>query len=228
MGSSKRMMKWNLSGSLPLVSQILQTRDLVFCRVKKESQHTYGLPLPGCWGGKGKIIKVTKKITAEISRSENFSGSDLFHVQKMISRSSLAVPYFDYDGEFRTRNQMHRHSCGEFKEDILKTLCALSGFSGVLLFVIPWTVAHQAPLSIGFSRQEYWSGWPCPFPGYLPNPGIEPGSLTSPAVECKVFATSITWGDENTTIHLQTSHSLGRWDVWKTWFMKKNPIYLPA
>ena len=43
----------------------------------------------------------------------------------MISRSSLAVPYFDYDGEFRTRSQMHRHSCGEFKEDIFKnTMCA--------------------------------------------------------------------------------------------------------
>ena len=42
----------------------------------------------------------------------------------------------------------------------------------------PWTAAHQAPLSIGFSRQEYWSGWPFPFPGDLPNPGIEPGSPT--------------------------------------------------
>ena len=40
----------------------------------------------------------------------------------------------------------------------------------------PWTVAHQVPLSIGFSRQEYWSGLPSPFPGRLPNPGIEPGS----------------------------------------------------
>ena len=42
--------------------------------------------------------------------------------------------------------------------------------------VTPWTVAHQAPLSIEFSRQEYWSGLPFPFPRDLPNPGIEPGS----------------------------------------------------
>ena len=42
--------------------------------------------------------------------------------------------------------------------------------------VIPWTVAYQAPLSLGFSRQEYWSGLPLPSPGDLPNPGIEPGS----------------------------------------------------
>ena len=40
----------------------------------------------------------------------------------------------------------------------------------------PWTVAHQAPLSVGFSRQEYWSGLPFPSPGDLPNPGIKPGS----------------------------------------------------
>ena len=41
---------------------------------------------------------------------------------------------------------------------------------------IPWTVAHQAPLSMGFSRQEYWSGWPFPSPGNLPHPEIETGS----------------------------------------------------
>ena len=39
----------------------------------------------------------------------------------------------------------------------------------------PWAVAHRAPLSMGFSRQEYWSGLPCPPPGHLPDPGIEPG-----------------------------------------------------
>ena len=47
----------------------------------------------------------------------------------------------------------------------------------VRLFATPWTVAHQARLSMGFSRQEYWSGLPFPSPGDLPNPGIEPRSL---------------------------------------------------
>ena len=50
------------------------------------------------------------------------------------------------------------------------------GFSHVWLCVTPWTVACQAPLSMGFSSQEYWSGLPCPPPGDLPNPGMEPGS----------------------------------------------------
>ena len=47
-----------------------------------------------------------------------------------------------------------------------------------LTLVTPWTVAGQAPLSMGFSRQEYWSGLPCPPPGDLPNPGTEPRSPT--------------------------------------------------
>ena len=50
--------------------------------------------------------------------------------------------------------------------------------SRVRLFVTPWTVAYQAPLSMGFSRQESWNGLPFPSPGDLPNPGIEPGSPT--------------------------------------------------
>ena len=48
--------------------------------------------------------------------------------------------------------------------------------SHVQLIATPWTIAYQAPLSMGFSRQEYWSGLPFPFPGNLPDPGIEPGS----------------------------------------------------
>ena len=66
-------------------------------------------------------------------------------------------------------------------------VCVLSGF-----FVTVWTLACQAPLSMGFSRQDYWSGWACPPPGDLPNPGIEPVSLTSPALEGGFFNTSAT------------------------------------
>ena len=56
----------------------------------------------------------------------------------------------------------------------------LSRFSHVQLFVTPLTVAHQAPLSVGFSRQEYWSGLPFPSPGDLPDPGIESLPLVPP------------------------------------------------
>ena len=52
----------------------------------------------------------------------------------------------------------------------------VKSLSHVQFFATPWTVAHQAPPSMGFSRQEYWSGLPFPFPGDLPDPGIEPRS----------------------------------------------------
>ena len=63
-------------------------------------------------------------------------------------------------------------------------LCCLKvkvkSLSRVRLFATPWNGAHQAPLSMGFSRQEYWSGLPFPSPGDLPDPGIE---LRSPALQ---------------------------------------------
>ena len=52
----------------------------------------------------------------------------------------------------------------------------MKSLSRVRLFATLWTVAYQAPLSVGFSRQEYWSGLPFPSPGDLPDPGVEPGS----------------------------------------------------
>ena len=55
--------------------------------------------------------------------------------------------------------------------------CVLSPLG---LLLTPWAVAHQAPLSMGFPRQEYWSGLPFSSPGDLPNPGIKPTSLVSP------------------------------------------------
>ena len=58
-----------------------------------------------------------------------------------------------------------------------------------LLFVIPWTVAHQAPLSMEFSMQEYWSGLPFPTPGDLSEPGTESVSLVSPALAGTFFTT---------------------------------------
>ena len=58
-------------------------------------------------------------------------------------------------------------------------LCELSHFSLVRLSETPWSITHQFPLSRGFSRQEYWSGLPCPPPGDLPDPGIELESYVS-------------------------------------------------
>ena len=77
----------------------------------------------------------------------------------------------------------------------------LSRFSRVWLFEILWTIAHQASLSMGFSRQEYCSQLPCPPLGDLPDPGLEPASLTSPALAGGFFTTS------TTSMYLNTSNS---------------------
>ena len=66
---------------------------------------------------------------------------------------------------------------------IKECVCVLSRFRRVQVFATLWTIAHQAPLSMGFSRQEYWSGLPCPPPGDLPHPRIEPGSPVAPALQ---------------------------------------------
>ena len=67
-------------------------------------------------------------------------------------------------------------------------MSALRYFSHVQLFATLWTVAHQVPLSMGFSRQEYWSGLPIPPPGDLLDPGIKPESLISPALAGRFFS----------------------------------------
>ena len=69
------------------------------------------------------------------------------------------------------------------------------------------TVAHQAPLCRGFSRQEYWSGLPCPPPGGLPDPGVEPTPLTSPALAGKFFTTSATWEAPDKFMDINKSYS---------------------
>ena len=79
---------------------------------------------------------------------------------------------------------MHAGMCGAY---------VLGRFSHVQLCATPRTVAQGAPLSRGFSRQEYWSGSPCPPPGDLPNPGIKPESLLSPAKAGGFFTPGSTW-----------------------------------
>ena len=74
----------------------------------------------------------------------------------------------------------------------LVSACVLSR-SAVSDSATPWTVALQAPLSVGFSTQDYWSGFPCPPPGDLPGPGIEPMSPMPLALAGKFFTTSASW-----------------------------------
>ena len=71
----------------------------------------------------------------------------------------------------------------------------LSHFSHVQLFATLWTVAHQAPLSMGFSKQEYWSGLSFPTARDFPDPEIKPVTIMSPALVGRFFITRATWDD---------------------------------
>ena len=89
------------------------------------------------------------------------------------------------DIAFESRRGLGVKSCG-----CLQRVCGGVGLvtQSCLTLVTPWTVARQAPLSLGFSRQEYWSGLPFPSPGDLPNPGIEP---RSPALQADPLLTEL-------------------------------------
>ena len=81
--------------------------------------------------------------------------------------------------------------------------CMLSHFSCVWFFLTPRTVACQVPQSVGFSKQEYWSRLSCPPPQDLPDPGIKPKSLLSPALAGRYFATRTT-GKPQLTLYLNS------------------------
>ena len=92
--------------------------------------------------------------------------------------------------------------------------CVLSCFSHVWHGATLWTVAHQATLSMGFSRQEYLSGLPCPPPGDLPDPGIKLVSLMSPALAGGFFITSATWQAIVHQFQFQFSRSVVSDSLW--------------
>ena len=125
--------------------------------------------------------------------------SILYHLfQKLAAEKTLPNSFYEVSITLKSKqtktfqNSMH--------------VCMLSRFSCVHLSATPWTVAHQAPLSMGFSRQEYWSGLPCPSLGDLPNPEIESVSLKSPVLAGRLFKTNTTWEAHKKCI-VQTSFS---------------------
>ena len=95
----------------------------------------------------------------------------------------------------------------------------VKSLSRVWLFATPWTVAYQAPLSLGFSRQEYWSGLPFPSPGDLPDPGMEPG-----LPHCRQMLYRP--GKPLTTSLLTFSRHLWWWRRWQYWHNIKARIKL--
>ena len=112
-------------------------------------------------------------------------------VRMAIAKRSTKNQGWSGCGEMRTL----LHWCWNvnWEESLWERTCVLSHFSHVQLFSTPRTVTCKAPLSMGFSRQEYCSGLPCPPPGDLPNPGIEPASFMFPVLADGFFTTNATW-----------------------------------
>ena len=122
---------------------------------------------------------------------------------------------------FTIRTYTHTNVCEQKQSQIAYIFCTICGdisfFSGsprwvhakslqsCLTLCDPMDVAHQAPLSMRFSRQEYWSRLPCPPLGDLPDPGIEPTSLTSPALVGGSFTTSTTWEAPKLYVYVTTN-----------------------
>ena len=107
--------------------------------------------------------------------------------------------------ELMTRNH------GQFK-----VILTLRVFSQARLFASPRIVAHQAPLSVGFYRQEYWSELPFPSPRDLPDPGIKPTSLESPALSGRFFITAPP-GKSNSEVRnyqRENNRQINRWRAW--------------
>ena len=104
---------------------------------------------------------------------------------------------------------LSEHRCtATFSNNICEWKWVLSCFSRVWLFAMLWTVVHQAALSMRLSRQEYCCGLPCPPPGNLPDRGIEPASLMSPALTGGFFTTSTTWKALGHTLYLINNSSM--------------------
>ena len=108
-----------------------------------------------------------------------------FEIQGVIHQISIPRPWSSQEQALKGSSHVPESQSGYHDQ-------SSPDASPVRLFVTLWTVALQAPLSMGFSRQEYWSGLPCPPPGDLPNPGIELLSLMSLALRDEFFTTSTT------------------------------------
>ena len=155
------------------------------------------------WGGKGlRFLKSELKISCQWLRPKHKSWTYiLFHSQMFMlvnDYKELTFHLWSRNSSFYITNIYGVQSPLFIHIISDDSSCVLSHFSHVLLFAIAWTGtwrtgAHQALLSMGFSRQEHWSGLPFPSPGDLPDPRIKPMSLTSPALADGLFTPSTTW-----------------------------------
>ena len=135
------------------------------------TQRSRSLPCRGLGAGEGAVLGWSQRLGAGLLMDEpdGYIHTDIDH-----HAAVLFVFFFPYNFNILRNNT----SPASFLMGFHGMKVKVKLLSQVQLFVTPWAVAYQAPLSMGFSRQEYWSGLPFPTPGDLPDPEIEPRSPT--------------------------------------------------
>ena len=116
-------------------------------------------------------------------------------IQEAVQTKTLKFPSIFYSFQYNLIQSFSKYCRPVYQHFMLNYL------SCVQLFEILWTIAHQAPLSMEFPRQEYWSGLPSLPPGNLSDPGIKPLSLISSSLAGRFFTTSYTWEDLSVNIY---------------------------
>ena len=142
------------------------------------------------------------------AHGHNFHVCIFFYISFLDSQSRsprallCPLPYSKVELTF----PLSMHSIGKQTQSIINFkghhYFVVRSLSHVRLFVTPWTVAHQSPLSIEFSRQGYWSGLPCPFPGDRPNPGIKLASPMAPTLQLDSLPLSHQGSPQPSVTHL--------------------------
>ena len=118
------------------------------------------------------------------------------NIQHCLRQTSLALKLLDktfWTAVWSSMVSRSHWNSRRYMWKFFSSACVLSRFSHVWLCVTLSTIGLQTPLSMGFSRQEWWSGLPWPSPGDLSDPGIEPVSLMTPALAGELFTASTTW-----------------------------------
>ena len=129
------------------------------------------------------MVSATSFLTSFSSGDSSYPCPDFVH---LLNQTALSTLLFTWGKPFTLMSIKSLHLQPE-------KICVLSRFSHVQLFTTQRTITCQAPLSIRFFRQKYWSGLPCPPPGNLPKPAIEPMSLMSPVLAGVLFTTNANW-----------------------------------
>ena len=125
------------------------------------------------------LAQSVKNLPASAGDAGSISGSERSSGEgngSPLQYSCLGIPWREEPGGLQSMD------CRSWEQRLNHHSLRPSLFSRVRVFVTPWITAHQAPLSMGFSKREHWSGFPCPLPGDLRDPGIESTFLIFPAL----------------------------------------------